>query len=73
MTFPSAPEQLHPLRRLRHTRWVTLRQLHGLTGVHYSALSLIERYLLIPSRSQRVRIARALGVEPTDLFGPEAK
>ena len=59
---------IHPLRRLRHTRWITLKQLWKLTGVHYSLLSLIERGLQEPTPRQQIRIERALGCEPGTLF-----
>jgi len=70
VTHPADPSGLdiHPLRRLRHTRWITLKQLWKLTGVHYSVLSLIERGRQEPTAGQQIRIARALGVEMKSLF-----
>jgi transcriptional regulator with XRE-family HTH domain len=74
--LPAAPQvtatgngEIHPLRRLRHTRWITLQQLHRLTQVHYSTLSKIESGALKPTAAHRLKISRALGVDPVDLFG----
>ena len=71
VTAPANGE-IHPLRRLRHIRWITLMQLHRLTRVHYSTLSKIEQGRLKPTAAHRLKISRALGVDAVDLFGPEA-
>jgi transcriptional regulator with XRE-family HTH domain len=60
--------EVHPLRRLRYDRMIRLVELERLTGVHVSALSRIERWLVQPTRDQEVRISRALGVAITSLF-----
>ena len=60
--------EVHPLRRLRYDRVILLVELGRLTGVHVSALSRIERWLVRPTHEQEVRISRALGVAITSLF-----
>jgi transcriptional regulator with XRE-family HTH domain len=59
---------VHPVRRLRHTRWLTLFQLQQMTGIHFSVLSRIERGQVWPSPPKQRRIAEALGVEVSALF-----
>jgi len=71
VTVPDDPN-IHPLRLLRIRRWLTLKAMARVCNVHYSALSQIENRRIVPSRLQRTRISRALGVDAVDLFGPEA-
>jgi transcriptional regulator with XRE-family HTH domain len=54
--------------RVRHD-W-TLADVHGLTGVSISHLSLIERGLREPHPQLKVRIARGVGASVAELFPP---
>ncbi len=70
----SPEEQLHralgeAVRRLRHERSLTLRQLAQRTGLSVSLLSQIERAETSPSLSSLYRVATALDVRVYELFG----
>ncbi|GII89706.1 hypothetical protein Ssi03_76960 [Sphaerisporangium siamense] len=59
---------IHPLRKWRRDRGITLLEASGLTGVHASALSRIERRQINPRPMTKVAIARALGAPVGRLF-----
>ena len=70
----SPEEQLHralgeAVRRLRHERALTLKQLAQRTGLSVSLLSQIERAETSPSLSSLYRVATALDVRVYELFG----
>lgn len=70
----SPEEQLHralgeAVRRLRHERSLTLKQLAQRTGLSVSLLSQIERAETSPSLSSLYRVATALDVRVYELFG----
>lgn len=70
----SPEEQLHralgdAVRRLRHERGLTLKQLAQRTGLSVSLLSQIERAETSPSLSSLHRVATALDVRVYELFG----
>jgi len=70
----SPEEQLHRalgdvVRRLRHDRALTLKQLAQRTGLSVSLLSQIERAETSPSLSSLYRVATALDVRVYELFG----
>lgn len=67
-------EQLHraigdAVRRLRHERGLTLKQLAERTGLSISQISQIERAESSPSLSSLYRLALALETRVQDLFG----
>lgn len=67
-------EQLHraigdAVRRLRHERGLTLKQLAERAGLSISQISQIERAESSPSLSSLYRLATALDVRVQDLFG----
>jgi len=68
VTWSALAEEVHPLRKLRYDRVITLVELWRLTGIHCSTLSMIERWLKQPSAAQQARIARVLGIPTADLF-----
>lgn len=54
--------------RKHPSRGWTLVDVHGLTGVSVSYLSLIERGLRRPNAETKVKIARGMGAKVIDLF-----
>jgi transcriptional regulator with XRE-family HTH domain len=68
MSTAGAP--IHPLRQWRKDNDITLIEASGLTGVHASALSRIERSEINPRPRTKVAIARALGAPVARLFPP---
>lgn len=60
--------EVHPLRKVRYDRGITLIDLKRLTHVQCSTLSMIERGLKQPTAAQQARISRVLGIPVIDLF-----
>ncbi len=56
------------LREWRERQGWTLTDVHGLTGVSVSHLSLIERGLREPPPQLKVQIARGVGAKVADIF-----
>lgn len=67
--------KVHPLKKLRFFRGITLDRLMLMTGraVDSTTLSRIERGIYIPTGSQRAAIAKALKVKPEEIFPEERK
>lgn len=61
------------LRRWRERKGWTLADLHGLTGLSVSHLSLIERGLREPSPQLKVQIARGIGASVAEVFPPQER
>ena len=58
------------VREWRERHGWTLADVHGLTGVSVSHLSLIERGLREPPPQLKVQIARGIGASVAELFPP---
>lgn len=65
-----ADAHIHPLRQWRKDNDVTLLEASGLTGLHASVLSRIERREINPRPKTKVAISRALGASVARLFPP---
>lgn len=61
---------MHPLRQWRTQNGLTLAEVAGLSGIHISAISRIERGIIKPRVRTKLRIARALGARVDALFPP---
>lgn len=59
--------------QVRQKRGLTLRQLEELTGIGKTTLNNIENGLVSPTLNQIEAIARALGVNMSDLYTSEIK
>ena len=59
------------IRRLRDARALTQEELAEKAGITVAALSRIERNNAEPRPTTRRKLARALGVEPSDLLPKE--
>lgn len=59
--------------QVRQRRGLTLRQLEELTGIGKTTLNNIENGLVSPTLNQVEAIARALGVNMSDLYTSDIK
>lgn len=59
--------------QVRQKRGLTLRQLEELTGIGKTTLNNIENGLVSPTLNQIEAIARALGVNMSDLYTSDIK
>ncbi len=59
--------------QVRQKRGLTLRQLEELTGIGKTTLNNIENGLVSPTLNQVEAIARALGVNMSDLYTSDIK
>jgi len=59
------------LKEVRFFKKVSQWQLRVFTGLSQSKISLIEMGYVIPSKEEKSKISRALGVTPAEIF-PEA-
>lgn len=63
---------LSALRRERLLRQLSLYDLRAKTGIGVSKLSLVERGIENPREDEKIRLARALGVQVREIFQEEA-
>jgi transcriptional regulator with XRE-family HTH domain len=59
---------INRLRELRVIKRVTQFQLRLQTGIHQSKISLIENGLVTPEADERRKLAKALGVNPEEIW-----
>lgn len=71
MHMCNRPGHEHPLRRWRAQNGVTLVEVAGLSGIHASVISRIERGEIRPRPITKIRISRALGCPIGDIFPPD--
>ena len=64
---------LTPLRRERILRQLSLYDIRSKTGIAVSKLSLVERGIERPTEDEKKRLAKALGLQPSDIWADDEK
>lgn len=73
MNLPTEKSIGQQIRRLRHTRRMSLQQVSELTGMSISTLSKLENGLIELSYTRMIAISEALGINLTELVAADSR